>query len=64
MNMGPLYLYLLGILFIFINFVFALLDTVTLISSIVGGLIAALVLLVILYCAVKWRRKTLSPGKL
>ncbi|XP_020605731.1 uncharacterized protein LOC110044516 [Orbicella faveolata] len=38
-------------------------DTVTLISSIVGGLIAALVLLVILYCAVKWRRKTLSPDR-
>ena len=62
MNRGPLYVYLLGICLIFINFVFTLLETATLVGSIVGGLIAALVLLVILYAAVKWRRKTPSPG--
>ena len=59
-NRVPLYVNLLVILFI--NFVFAILDTVTLISSIAGGLIAAVVLLV-LY-AVKCRRKLPSPGKL
>ena len=51
-------------LLIFINFVFAMLDTVTIISSIVGGLIAGMALLVILYAAVKWFWKTPSPGKL
>ncbi|XP_020605784.1 uncharacterized protein LOC110044559 [Orbicella faveolata] len=39
-------------------------DTARFVGSIVGGLIAGVVLLVILYCAVKWRRKTLCPGKL
>ena len=62
--MGPLYVYLLRMLSIFINFVFAMLDNVAFISSIVGGLIAGVALLVILYAAVKWRRKTLCSGKL
>ena len=42
---------------------FALTDTAKLISSIVGGLIAGLALLLILYAAVKWKRSRLCPGK-
>jgi len=39
--------------------------TAKFISSIVGGLIAGVALLAILYAAVKWRRKPpLCPGKL
>lgn len=47
------------------NFIFGMPGTAKFISSVVGGLIAGVALLVILYAAVKWRRKSpLCLGKL
>ena len=41
-----------------------MLGTAKLVSSIVGGLVAGVALLVILYAAIKWRRKSLPSSKL